>query len=138
MYKNKKKQLTEIIINQLPDNSLYKTIPIDKTIARWWMTGWHTDNLRLTIDGKFAFDEAKIEFFDFALFTEEEFKSRKNSKKFYNDHKFLTKLKNIDCPFYIGQKTQQYISSYIRVYDSKIAVMIGLYGNIENYLESFR
>ena len=103
---------------------------------RWWVTGRSSDSLRLTDEGRQAFDQAEIEFFDYPLFTEQELKNM--SKAFVEGSKFTMKLKKINCPFYIGKKTQYSKSLYIRVYDSKVAMMIGLYGTFTEYLDSIR
>lgn len=139
MNKSKKQQITEIILDQLPNSSAYKTIPADKTIMRWWVTGRSSNSLRLTDEGKQAFDLAEIEFFEYPLFTEQQLKDIKQSKKtIFEGSKFTMTLKKIDCPFYVGMKTNQTKSAYIRVYDSKVAIMIGLYGSFTEYLESKR
>lgn len=139
MSKNRKTKITEIILDQLPYSSTYKTIPADKTIMRWWVTGRSSNNLRLTDEGKQAFDLAEIEFFDFPLFTEQQLKDIRQSKKtIFEGSQFTLRLKNIDCPFYVGMKTNQTRSAYIRVYDSKTAMMINLYGSFTEYLESKR
>ena len=137
MSKSKKEKLTEIILDQLPNSSTFKTIPADKTFMRWWVTGRSSNNLRLTDEGKHAFDEAEIEFFDYPLFTEQQLKDIKASKKtIFEGSKFTMTLKKIDCPFYVGMKTNQTKSAYIRIYDSKTAMMISLYGSFTEYLES--
>jgi len=106
---------------------------------RWWVTGRSSNNLRLTDEGKQAFDLAEIEFFDFPLFTEQQLKDIRQSKKtIFEGSQFTLRLKNIDCPFYVGMKTNQTRSAYIRVYDSKTAMMINLYGSFTEYLESKR
>lgn len=134
MSKSKKEKITEIIIEQLPYSSTYRNISVEKTLMRWWATGRTSNNLRLTDEGKQAFDLAEIEFFDYPLFDEKDLK--KISKKYLSGTEFTLKLKKVDCPFYIGQKTQNFKSVYIRVYDSKVAMMIGLYGSFTDYLES--
>ena len=136
MSKSKKEKLTEIILDQLPNSSTFKTLPAEKTLMRWWVTGRSSENLRLTEEGKQAFDLAEIEHYDYPLFTEQELKDM--DKTFKEGSRFTVKLKKIDCPFFIGKKTQFYKSLYIRVYDSKVAMMIGLYGSFTEYLESKR
>ena len=137
MSKSRKQKITNIILDQLPSSSTFKTIPEDKTLMRWWVTGRTSNNLRLTDEGKLAFDQAEIEFFDFPLFTEQQLKDFKvNKKTIFEGSRFTVKLKKVDCPFYIGMRTNQTKSAYIRVYDSKTAMLIGLYGSFTDYLES--
>lgn len=134
---NKKEILTRIILEQLPLYSEFRKIPEEKTLMRWWITGRSSNNLRLTEEGKQAFDLAEIEFFDFPFYTEQEYKDLKNSKlNMWSGSKLTVRLKKIDCPFYIGLKTSHKKSAYIRVYDSKIATIISLYGSVLEFLES--
>jgi hypothetical protein len=134
---NKKEILTRIILEQLPSYSEFKKIPEEKTLMRWWITGRSSNNLRLTEEGKQAFDLAEIEFFDFPFYTDQEYKDLKNAKSnHWTGSKLTIRLKKIDCPFYIGLKTAHKKSAYIRVYDSKIATIISLYGSVLEFLES--
>lgn len=134
---SRKEILTRIILEQLPSYSEFKKIPEEKTLMRWWITGRSSNNLRLTEEGKQAFDLAEIEYFDFPFYTDQEYKDLKNAKtNMWSGSKLTMKLKKIDCPFYIGLKTSLKKSAYIRVYDSKIATIIGLYGSVLEFLES--
>lgn len=134
---SKKEILTRIILDQLPSYSEFKKIPEEKTLMRWWITGRSSNNLRLTEEGKHAFDLAEIEYFDFPFYTDQEYKDLKNAKiNSWSGSKLTMKFKKIDCPFYIGLKTAHKKSAYIRVYDSKIATLIGLYGSVLEFLES--
>ena len=134
MSKNKKLKITEIIVDLLPNSSTFKTIPLEKTLFRWWTTGRSGNNLRLTDEGKQAFDLAEIEYYDYPLFTERELESM--DKVPIKGKMFTVGLKKIDCPFYIGFRTRFRHSGYVRVYDSKIAMMIALYGSFKEYLEN--
>jgi len=134
---SKKQKITNIILNNLPNSSTFKNIPAEKTLMRWWVTGRTSNNLRLTEEGKLAFDQAEIEFFDFPLFTEKQLKDFKiNKKNIFEGSQFTIKLKKVDCPFFIGMKTSKTKSAYIRIYDSKIALLVSLYGSFIEYLES--
>jgi alanine racemase len=47
--------------------------------------------------------------------------------------------KKIKCPYYMGvNKLEKRSFPYIRFYDSKIAMMISLYGNVNEYLDSIK
>jgi hypothetical protein len=47
--------------------------------------------------------------------------------------------KKIKCPYYIGVSQKEKTKSfYIRIFDSKIAMMLGLYGNLQDYLASVK
>jgi hypothetical protein len=47
-------------------------------------------------------------------------------------------LQKIECPFYIDLKKKPFASQYIRLYDSKVAMMIGLYGSFLEYVKSLK
>lgn len=128
MYKKKTKKdvITEAILAQLPDS---RENIIDDAISTWWFTK-SGQGLRLTAEGDLAFRLADIEFFDIPLTVTQE--------KWYS---FIVEAgKKIDCPYYIGvNKTQSKSKQpYIRLYDSKIAMMVTLYGDIHSYLESVK
>jgi hypothetical protein len=47
--------------------------------------------------------------------------------------------KKIKCPYYMGvNKDGKKSFPYIRFYDSKIAMLISLYGNVNEYLDSIK
>lgn len=121
---NDKKKITELIYN-LCYHSLDKKIKLSKLYFLWWHTGRIGQNLRLSEEGKNAFELAQIEFFEYPLPI--------NQKEYL---KMVLKLgKLLKCPFYIGFKNQSYKSAYIRIYDSKVAVVISLYGSLQEYLK---
>jgi len=121
-----KKQITEKIYNFLPATSPYKNQSVDKLMFTWWDTGRSGMSLQLSEEGKSVFDLLEIQFYDFS------FSIGKN-----NFPNFLVKLgKKIKCPYYVGFKNNLYKSAYIRIYDSKTAMIIALYGTFLEYIES--
>lgn len=116
-----KKIINDIIISNLPADSKYKNIDETNLYLIWWTTGKNSDNLRLTPQGLEAFTEAKIDFYDYSL-------DGFIDKNFLRSSHFLIKLKKISCPFFIER-------NYIRIYDSKIAMMINLYGSFYEYFK---
>lgn len=124
-YANKKK-LTEIILTNLPDNSDWHKIDPDKLLFLWWVTGRHSNNLRLTEQGNQAFESADIEYFDFDSILE-----KKDQKKF-----LLAAGKKLTSPYFFGFKNRFYKTAYIRVFDSKLAMLITLYGSFQEYLNT--
>jgi hypothetical protein len=90
---------------------------IDQVIAKWWQTG-RQDGLRLTEFGDIAFQIAEIEFGDVPI-------KKIDPGEWYI---FLLELsRKITCPYYIDKWT-------VRLYDSKIVMLITLYGSLEQYL----
>lgn len=128
MSKTKKQTITEILIKELPEN-YFGTTDIEKIIFKIWCTGRTGSGLRLTEEGFKAFTNADLAFYDYFF----------DIKKISKDKKNYTKLsmlldKKIKCPFYAGIKVDTK-HPYIRIYDSKVSMMINLYGTIEDYLK---
>lgn len=128
---SKKELLTKTIYEHLPTSNPFRELDPEKLIFRWWTTGRGSDSLRLTEDGKIAFDLAEIEYFDFPLLVKKTNELKAN--------KFTVSIgKKVKCPYYIGLRTNQAKSAYIRVYDSKVAMMIQLYGTFQDFLDLSR
>lgn len=122
--KSTKQQITEIVLAEIPEHLRDKDVTIDELVFRWWQTG-RQDGLRLSDAGNDAFKLAEIEYFDF------EFKQDKPQSW----HSFLLEInKKMKCPFYLGKDKKP----YIRLYDSKIAMLLTLYGSLNDYLESIK
>jgi hypothetical protein len=123
--KTKKEIITEAVLTQLPklDSSTNEVIKV------WWFTR-SSDNLRLTATGDMSFRQAEIEFFDVPV---------KITQQTY--YSFISECgKKLQCPYYIGFSKEEKAkgSAYIRLYDSKIAMMMTLYGDIQSYLNSVK
>lgn len=125
--KSLKNTITEAVLAELP--GLSTEDGIDEYIKLWWFTR-SGEGLRLTPAGDQALRTAEIEYFDVPL-----------AIKHVSWYAFLSDCnKKLKCPYYIGlnkiegQKNQ----SYIRLYDSKIAMMLTLYGDIVSYLDSIK
>ena len=126
-----KLKITEVIRESLPKHSIFKNLDIQYLLFRWWQTGRQGNNLRLTEEGKSAFMEADIAFYDFPL------DIKKMSKKEITGKEYTLLLgKKIKCPFYIGLKTNHAKSAYIRIYESKVAMMITLYGSFDEFFDN--
>jgi hypothetical protein len=127
--KSHKLIITEAVLAELPANHSVDS-NADSLMIRVWMSG-RQDGLRLTEYGDFIFRMAEIEYYQC------NFKLREGS----SEHAYVMEInKKIKCPFYLGvnkiegKKKQP----YIRLYDSKIAMMIELYGDIVSYLDSIK
>lgn len=125
--KTLKQTITEAVLAELPHTG--KTF--DKIMFEWWMTATSGDSLRLSDLGDLHFKLAEIEFYQCPF--------NVNKKESY--YSFITDLsKKIKCPYYLGvNKVEgQKSEPYIRLYDSKIAMMMTLYGDIHSYLNSIK
>ena len=124
-----KQIITEAVLAELP-NSHRVDSSADSLMMRIWVSG-RQDGLRLTEYGDFLFRMAEIEYYQC------DFKLREGT----SEHAYVMEInKKIKCPFFLGvnkiegKKKQP----YMRLYDSKIAMMIELYGNIVSYLDSVK
>lgn len=129
-----KKQLIEVVLANIPKQlnyTLNDRLTIDDLYVKWFATG-RQDGFRLTEQGDEAFRLAEIEYYEYPI-----------SYLAANYYGFLLELhKKIKCPYYIwAEKIKSQNSSNkpsIRLYDSEIAMMISLYGSLQEYLESIR
>lgn len=122
-----KELITKAVLEQLEDN----TWTVEDAMLKWWMNTRKDGGLRLTDMGDLSLRYAKIEFFNYDFFID----------KGSSWHLFILDMnKKINCPYYIGvNKTENKKNHpYIRIYDSKVAVLISLYGNINDYLKSIK
>ena len=123
----KKEKITEIVLSNLKHIDEYANVTVDKIFLRWWMTGRLSNGMRLTDEGKNCFELADIAHYRF------DFSFMNRSPQ----HVILSLSTHIDCPYYIGIEIENKVKKpYIRLYDHKIAMMVSLYGNINDYLIS--
>jgi len=123
-----KEIVTEAVVNQLPTGF---EISKEDAMKTWWFTSTSSDVLRLNPVGDTAFRIAQIEFYqyEFTPKTEDTY------------HGYMIDLgKKMRCPYFLGVNKVEGKKSkpYIRLYDSKIAMMVSLYGNLDSYLKSIK
>jgi hypothetical protein len=122
-----KRIITEAVLIEIPQNDEAHQHNIDDIIFKWWFTGRQVGGLRLTSEGMLAFGIAGIECYDYNFVQEGA-----------SYHNFLLNLnKKMKCPYYLGVDNLTK-KLFIRVYDSKIAMMLGLYGSLDDYLASIK
>ena len=127
--KSLKQIITEAVLAELPNNCNVDS-DADKLMVRIWASG-RQDGLKLTEYGDFLFRMAEIEYYQC------DFKIREGM----SEHAYLLEIsKKIKCPFYLGVNNIEGKKKklYIRLYDSKIAMLIELYGDIVGYLDSVK
>lgn len=127
--KSIKQQITEAILAEIRQPSIYHELPIDQVVFKLWFTG-RQEGLRLTDEGVVAFELANIEYYD------HDFKQQ--GKSYYVVLAELTR--KLKCPYYLGVKKLDNgsKSAYIRLYDSKTSMLVKLYGTIQEYLDSVK
>lgn len=126
-----KKEITEKILLELkddPDNP-WKNLTADKVLFQWWMSGRSGLGLRLTVTGHEALSLAKIEYYEFPI----DLEKVKNGGVRNWDKLSLQLSKKLNCPYFIGVKDK---IPFIRIYDHRIAMMMTLFGNLGEYLDS--
>lgn len=125
-----KEQITAAVLEQLPVG-FHLGLTQDEAMRQWWQTGARSSGLRLTELGDLSFRVAEIEFYQY------DFKV----KLAEGWHGYILDMsKKLKCPYFLGTtKTPgKKHDPYIRLYDSKIAMMISLYGDIDSYLKSVK
>jgi hypothetical protein len=127
--KSHKLIITEAVLAELPEH-LSLDSDSDKLMVRLWSSG-RQDGLRLTEYGDFIFRMAEIEYYEC------DFKLREG----ISEHAYMLEInKKIKCPYYLGVNKIEGKKKklYMRLYDSKIAMLIELYGNLIGYLDSIK
>lgn len=127
--KSLKEIITDAVLEQLPEKAIDKNTSSDELLFKWWFSG-RQEGLRLTEWGDMNFRQAEIEFYQ----------SDFNMRDGTSHHAYMLELnKKMKCPYYIGvSKEDKKKKPYIRLYDSKIAMMVGLYGTLTEYLDSIK
>jgi len=123
-----KETITEIVLKQLP---AWSDLSKENALRTWWYTGANSEVLRLSELGDVHFRTAQIEFYQYDF----------TPKPEDSHHSYMIELgKKMRCPYYIGVNKVEGKKSkpYIRLYDSKIAMMLSLYGDLDSYLKSVR
>lgn len=121
-----KSRITQAVLDQVPNAQRPDFTTASKT---WWMNFRADGGLRLNEVGEIYFKLAEIEYFELPL------NYKKNAGKYATWHGFLMELnRKLTCPYYIGKTSPS--SIYVKIYDSKIAMMISLYGDIYDYVTS--
>lgn len=132
-----KATVTKIVLKNLPpDNNVYSLLPIDKVIFRWFISGRSGTSWQLKQEGEDCFQLAQISYYDYKLFPE----GRKKSS-IKPGQLIQTLQKKLNSPFslHIGIKhneKQNFKEPFVRIYDDKLAMLISLYGSVEEYIKS--
>jgi len=122
-----KRRITKAIIEQIPECRL----EVDSGMKTFWLDIRNEGGLRLSDAGRKAFELAEIENFEFPF----RLKTIIDKEPVYSYQNLMLELSTkINCPYYIGRHKPT--EPYIRIFDSKVAMMISLYGNIYEYLKN--
>jgi hypothetical protein len=121
MIKYDKRELTKAVYDHMLDHSKQGVDDtLDNLVFKWWVTGRSGSGFQLTYLGMMAFQLVEFQYYQFDL-TEP-------------TQTFIMKLnRRLPCPYYMNSKA---VKPYIRVYDNKVAMMITLFGTVEEYINS--
>jgi hypothetical protein len=131
-----KEEITKAVLKEIPEGIVPSNIPIGDVVFKIWLTGRGGQGLRLSDEGLKLFDLAKLEYYDFELGLNPK---TMHKKRIVAPEAFIQEIiKKIKCPYYLGvHKTRTRKGEpFIRVYDHKTAMMITMYGNLREYLDS--
>lgn len=114
--------------NNLPEDNRFKVCTIDALLFDWWKFHRSGRGLELSTTGNNAFQEAGLQGFVFDLNIDiSEYKN----------------LLSFPCPYFIDDKWWvptgiKKSTNKITIYDSKIAVLVTLYGSVADYIKSIQ
>ena len=122
-----KRRITKAIIEEIPESY----IDVEMAMKAFWLDIRNEGGLRLSDVGDKAFKLADIECFEFPF----RLKRITDKDAIYSYQNLMLDLSlKLPCPYYIGRHKPS--EPYIKIYDSKIAMMINLYGDIYEYLRN--
>ena len=128
-----KKLITEIVIKELPDDHPDKLLTADNVFVRYWVTGRASETMRLTNHGYDVFKSAGLQEYSYRSFVRELTNKLNNIK--VNEFTLLLS-KQLKCPWYLTIDEPVKDSFTLKIFDSRIAMMINLYGSVEEYLKA--
>jgi hypothetical protein len=121
MSKNRKEFYTQLVLNNLEGNIW----TLEEAVKKWWFSSSPNTLFRLTQVGDLEFRHADLEYVDHTI----------TPMKQASYYSFIADLnKKIKTPYYIDIN-QADKKPYIRIYDSRVSMMINLYGDLFTYLK---
>jgi hypothetical protein len=120
-FETRKSEITKKIITLIDSTEISD---YDYAMKTWWVNIRNTGGLCLTTSGDQIFTQTKIEHFDLVI-----------DWTNFNDGVSCALMldRRMPCPYYLFFKNKQKI---IRVYDSRVALLITLQGGIQNFLKN--
>ena len=131
-----KEQITEAVLNEIPEGIIPSSMPLDDIVFKTWLTGRGGQGLRLSDKGLKLFELAKLKYYDFELGLDPK---SMHKRRIIAPEAFIQEIiKKIKCPYYLGvhKLRGKKGEPFIRVYEHKTAMMITLHGNLREYLDS--
>ena len=118
-----KRQLTEELIALLPDQD---RVDAKSAMVSWWFNIRRNGGMRLTAVGYQTFaKELELEHYSYAI----------DNPLLFNQHTILKLDRKMQMPYYI--RAVKGIPKEIIFFGSREAVMVNLYGNLQQFLDNY-
>jgi hypothetical protein len=119
-----KRRLTQDLINLLPDE---QRISVDSAIPAWWYNLRKNGGMRLTGLGYTVFSkDLDLEHYEYSI----------TDPVTFNQHTILKLDRKLQMPYYIH--VVKGIPKKIAFFGSREAVMVNLYGSLEQFLDNYQ
>ena len=119
-----KLQLTETLVNLLPDS---RRISVESAVPIWWYNLRKNGGLRLTTTGYRTFvEELELENYEYTI----------DNPQLFNQHTIRDLDRKMQMPYYIH--VVKGVPKKIVFFGSREAVVINLYGNLQQFLDNYR
>ena len=116
-------KLTQKLISQLPEE---RRISVETAKVSWWHNVRPTGGLRLTSTGWNALaKDLDLEFYEYKI----------TDPVAFNQHMILALDRKLQMPYYIV--ATKGIPKAVVFFDSKEAVLVNLYGDLEKFLDNY-
>jgi hypothetical protein len=118
-----KKKLTEQLIALIPEEDC---ADLTSVIHAWWFNTRRTGGMRLTAIGYQAFaEQLKLEHYSYEI----------NNPLLFTQQTILKLDRKMQMPYFI--ETKKGIPKRIVFFGSREAVMVNLYGNLQQFLDNY-
>jgi hypothetical protein len=119
-----KRRLTQELVALLPES---QRISVDSAIPSWWFNIRRNGGMRLTSLGyQTLVEELDLEHYSYAI----------EDPLLFNQKTMLTLDRKMQMPYYIH--AVKGIPKQISFFGSQEAVMVTLYGNLQQFLDNYR
>jgi len=118
-----KRKLTEKLVNLLPEN---QQISVQSSLQLWWFNLRRNGGMRLTSTGyQTLAEDLELEHYSYAI----------DDPHVFNKQLILKLDRKMQMPYYVD--AVKGIPKRIIFFGSKEAVMVNLYGNLEQFLDNY-
>ena len=119
-----KQRLTAELVSQLPE---HLAVSVDTAMKTWWFNLRKNGGLRLTGPGHQTFvKDLNLEHYEYAI----------ADPMLFNQQTILDLDRKMQMPYYIS--ATKGIPKKIVLFGSREAVMVNLYGNLQQFLDNYR